>query len=255
MPSRFDHAIEITRDSIVLAIVPIAATLLSGSEIARVLSAGPGAGVSFPLPTGLPTLWTYVSVPNPVGAGSVAGPFSQVTFIPLLVVGLLITAALEAGFLGSLSRRLEGEPLAFVESVKRFTLRMVGVNLLRTVIVIAVFPLFVVPILALVAVLVLMYLTYGLPFVIVVRDTSFTEGLRATVSHALDGSLYAAFGAAHLFVGAITSVVLTFLLRNGGVFGILIGTLAVAVPAVFVGVYGLLVVRDRTPIETGEVPS
>jgi len=250
-PSRFERAIEITRDSVALAVVPVAATLLSGSKIARTLSAGPGGGVTFPLPTGLPTLWTYVSVPSVTGPGSAGGPLSLVAFIPLFVVGLLITAALEAGFLGSLSRRIDGGAFALVEGVKRFTLRMVGVNLLRAAIVFAVFPLVVVPPLAIVVVLGLMYLVYGLPFEVVVHDVDFRTALETTVSHALDGGPYATFGIAHLVAGAVASLFLTSLVRNGGVLGIVIATLVIAVPAVFVAVYGLLVFRDLTTVEAG----
>lgn len=250
MPPRFDRAIDITRDSVQLAAVPVAATLLSGSKIARTLSAGPGGGVSFPLPTGLPTLWTYVSVPSAAGTGSVGGPLSLVAFIPLFVVGLLVTAALEAGFLGSLMRRIDEEAIAFVESVKRFTLRMVGVNLLRAAIVLAVFPLLVVPPLAIVVVLGLMYLVYGLPFEIVVHDADFRTALETTVSHAFDGGLYATFGVAHLILGAVASLLLTSLVRNGGLLGIVIATLVIAVPAVLVAAYGLLVFRDLTTTET-----
>ena len=255
MPSRFDHALDITRDSIGLATVPVAATLLSGSKIARTLAAGPGGGVTFPLPTGLPTLWSFVSVPSATDPGSAGGPLSVVAFIPLFVAGLLITAALEAGFLGSLSRRIDREPIAFVKDVKRFAFRMVGVNLLRAAIVFAVSPLVVVPPLAIVIVLGLIYLVYGLPFEIVVNDAEFIEALESTVAHALDGGLYAAFGIGHLIVGAIASVFLTSLVRNGGILGIVIATLVIAVPAVFIATYGLLVIRDLTVADTGKASS
>lgn len=245
MPSRVDRAIEVTRHSLVLAVVPAVATLLSGSKVARALEAGPGGGVTFPFPTGLPTLWTYVSLPNAPGggSGSIGGPLSLVVFVPLFVLGLLVTSALEAGFLGSLARRIDDEPVAFLESVQRFALRIVGVNLLRAAIVFAVLPLLVVPPLAIAIILVLMYLVYGLPFEIVVRDTAFVTALKATVSHALDGGPYATFGVAHLLGGAIASVGLTLVVRNGGLPGVLLGTAVVAVPAVFVAVYGLFVFR------------
>lgn len=55
---------------------------------------------------------------------------------------------------------------------------MVGVNLLRAAIVFAVFLLVVVPPLAIVVVLGLMYLVYGLPFEIVVHDADFSSALQ-----------------------------------------------------------------------------
>lgn len=251
MPSTFDDALAFTRDSIDLAAVPIIATLLSLSKITQALEAGPGGGITFPLPTGLPTLWTYVSLPGgPAGGPSVSGPLAFTLFVPLFDVGLVLTSALEAGFLGSLNRRIDGRSTDFLGSVQRFTVRMVGVNLLRALVVFAVFPLMAVPPLAIVVILGLMYLIYGLPFEIVVRDVGFLAGVEATVSHAFDGGFYAVFGVAHLFAGAMGSLILTGIVRNGGVLGVLLGTALVAVPAVFVAVYGLLVFRE---LGTGEI--
>lgn len=244
MPSRYDRAVDVTRDSLPFALVPVAATLLSTANIARALAAGPGGGVVFPFPTGLPTLWSYVSLPGTVASGSIGGPLSLVAFVPLFLVGLVLTSALEAGFLGSLLRRLDGRRIDFVESVRRFVVRMLGVNVVRAAVVFAVAPLMVVPPLAILVVVVLMYLLYGLPFEVVVRDAAFTDAVETTVSHALDGGLYARFGLAHLVGGALGSLVLTTLVRNGGLPGILLGTALVAVPAVFVAVYGLLVFRE-----------
>lgn len=244
MPSRYERAADVTQDSLELALVPVAATLLSLSKVAQALQSPAGGGVTFPFPTGLPTLWTYVSLPNEPGGVSVGGPLSLVAFLPLFVVGLLVTSALEAGFLGSLSRRIDGRPTAFTESVRTFTLRMVGVNVLRAAIVFAVLPLLFVPPLAVLVLLALMYLVYGLPFVVVVADTGVREALSATVSHALEGGSYAAFGFGHLLAGAVVSLFVTGIVRNGGVLGVFLGTVAVAIPSVFVATYGLLVFRD-----------
>ena len=250
VPSRFERAVDVTQDSLDLAVVPVAATLLSLSKVTRALEGPPGGGVTFPFPTGLPTLWTYVSLPGGPGGVSPGGPLSLVAFLPLFVVGLVLTSALEAGFLGSLSRRIDGAPAAFVGSARRFTLRMVGVNLVRAAAVFAVLPLLVFPPLAVLVMLVLTYFLYGLPFEVVVGDVAVREAIEATLSHALEGAPYATFGFAHLLAGAAGSVVVTGVVRNGGVLGILVGTLAVAVPSVFVATYGLLVFRDlrgRTP--------
>jgi hypothetical protein len=256
MPSRYERAVSLTLDSPSLAVVPAVATLLSFSNVARVLVAGPGGGVSFPFPHGLPTLWTYVSVPSGSSGVSLGGPLSLVTFLPLFVLGLLLTSALEAGFLGSLSRHIDAgahtgtdrRPVAplpvFVESARRFTLRLVGVNLIRAGIVLAVFPLLFLPPLAFVAVLALSYLTYGLPFVVVAGDVTVRTALGVTWVLALDGGSYASFGVAHLVCGAAVSLVLTWAVRNVGVPGILVGTVLTAMPAVFVAAYGLLLVRD-----------
>lgn len=248
VPSRFDRAVAVTRNSLALAVVPAAASLLSGSKVARALSAGPGGGVTFPFPPGLPTLWTYVSLPNgPAGVGgggSIGGPLSLVAFAPLFLLGLVVTSALEAGFLGALADRIEGCPIDFVGNARRFVLRMVGATLVRTAVVLVAAPLLVLPPLAVAVVLVLTYLVYGLPFEIVARDAALGTALRATVAHARDGGAYAGFGVAHLVCGGAASLAITGLVRNGGLPGVLLGAAVVAVPSVFVAVYGLLVFRE-----------
>lgn len=247
MPSRLDRAIDVTRDSLWLATVPAVATLLSFSKVARALAVDGGGGVTFPFPAGLPTLWTYVSLPGGTGAGGPGGPLALIAFVPLFALGLVVTSALEAGFLGALAERLDGEPGDFAASVRRFTPRIVGVNLIRMGVVLAALPLLMVPPLAVVVVLGLSYLLYGLPFEVVARDAGIRAALEATVERALDGGDYAAFGAAHLLVGAVASLALTGLVRNTGILGVLLGTALVCVPAVFVAAYGLLLFREDAP--------
>jgi len=248
MPSRFDRAAAVTQYSVELAVVPFVASLLSLSKVQQALSAG-GGGVTFPFPSGLPTLWTYVSLPGVAGTGTgtAASPTALLTVVPLLLVGLLVTSALEAGFLGALDGRIGHSGRGFTGSVEQFTLRMVGVNLVRTAVVLVALPFVVVPpllVLALVAVVVLSYLTYGLPFVVVTQETGVVTALGRTVDYATDGGSYARFGFGHLVAGAVASLVLSVLARNAGVLGILVGAAIVAVPAVFVASYGLFVFRD-----------
>ena len=251
MPSRFDRAVEITEASLSLAWVPVVATLLSGSQVARALAAEGGGGVTFPLPAGLPTLWTYVSLPSgPAGVG-IGGPLSVALAVPLFLVGLLVTSALEAGFLGALNARIDGERPAFGDGIQRFTLRMVGVNLIRFGVVLVVVPFLVVGPLALLVVLTLSYLVYGLPFAVVVGDADLGTALSETVERATAGGEYAEFGLTHLAVGAVGSFVLSGAVRNLGPVGIVFGTAVVAVPAVIVAVYGLLLFREFEAGPTG----
>lgn len=251
MPSRFDRAVAVVRESLSLAVVPFAASLLSVSKVERALSAG-GGGFTFPFPSGLPTLWTYVALPGVAdpGVGTATGPGALLTVFPLFLVGLLVTSALEAGFLGALDarfgadRRLGSSQRGFLVGVRQFALRIVGVNLVRAAVVLVAFPFLILPPLALALVVVLSYLTYGLPFVVVTRDDALGTALGRTVDLATDGGAYAAFGVGHLLAGAVASVGLSVLARNGGLPGIVVGAAVVAVPAVFVAAYGLLVFRD-----------
>jgi hypothetical protein len=253
MPSRFDRAAALSRRSLTLAVVPFVASLVSLSKLRQALSAG-GGGITFPFPSGLPTLWTYVSLPGVAGPGvaTAATPAALLAVVPLFLVGLLVTSALEAGFLGALDGRIGDGERGFGASVAHFGLRMVGVNLVRTAVVLAALPFVVVPpliVIALVAVIVLGYLTYGLPFVVVTQEVGVVTALGRTVDHATGSGGYARFGFAHLLAGAVASVPLSILARNGGIPGILVGAAIVAVPAVFVAAYGLFVFRDL-----GEAP-
>jgi len=246
MPSRYARAVSVTRRSTALAVVPFVASLLSLSKVRQALATN-GGGITFPFPSGLPTLWTYVSLPGVVGTGPGAGPGSLALFVPLFLVGLLVTAALEAGLLGALDGRIDGTDRGFVGGVEQFTLRIVGVNLVRAAVVLVALPFVVLGPLVVVGfllVVVLSYLTYGLPFVVVTQDVGLGDALGRTVDLATDGGEYARFGFAHLLVGALASLVLSVLVRNGGIPGILLGAAVVAVPAVFVATYGLFVFRD-----------
>lgn len=244
MPSTAQRAANLTRESIVFALVPAVASLLSLSKIARALASQHGGGVTFPFPTGLPTLWTYVSLPSGPGGATIGGPLSIATFVPLFILGLVLTSALEAGFLGSLFGLIGDRDVDFLASAERFTLRMIGVNLIRAAVVFLVAPLLFFPPLAFAVIIGAMYLIYGLPFEIVVRDVGVVEALESTASTALDGGAYAGFGIAHLVGGAAGSILLTAIVRNAGMVGIIAGIALVSVPALYVAIYGLLVFRD-----------
>jgi hypothetical protein len=244
-----ERAAAVTRRSLPLALVPVVATLLDFDRVARALAAGAGGGVTFPMPPGLATLWTYASLPaGPVGGGP-GGPLSLVAWFPLFVLSLVVVSAMEAGFLGALSDRIDGRDAEFVPAVRRYTLRMVGVNVVRFAVVVAAVPFLVLGPLALIVAVALGYLVYGLPFEIVARDSSVGTALSRTVDRATDGGRYAGFALAHLLGGAAASLALSSLVRVG-VLGIAVGAAVVAVPAVFVSAYGLLLFRgfDRPDV-------
>ncbi|MEF8851753.1 MAG: hypothetical protein V5A28_04925 [Haloarculaceae archaeon] len=64
------------------------------------------------------------------------------------------------------------------------------------------------------------------------------------VERATDGGAYARFGLGHLLTGVVASLGLSLLARNGGVPGITLGAAVVALPAVFVASYGVVLFRD-----------
>lgn len=246
MPSRFDRAVAVTQESMVLAVVPVVATLLSLSKVQQALATAGGGGITFPFPTGLPTLWSYVSLPGVTAAGGITatGPGALLVFVVVFLVGLLVTSALEAGFLGALDGQVSSGDRGFVDGIEQFTLRIVGVNLIRAAMVLVALPFLILPPIAIIVVIVLSYFIYGLSFVVVVRDVRVLTALSETLEHAADAGDYATFAVGHLVAGAGASIVLSGLVRNAGIVGILIGAVVVAVPAVFVAVYGVLLFRD-----------
>lgn len=78
-----------------LAVIPVLASLLAYEKIVKTSSAGPGGGMTFPMPAALPDLWTFVSVPS-TGVSFELG-------VPLLLapVFFVLQATLVAGYLGS----------------------------------------------------------------------------------------------------------------------------------------------------------
>jgi hypothetical protein len=168
------------------------------------------------------------------------GTLALAIVVPLFVFGLVVTSALEAGFLGALDGRLDGRPPDFVGGVRTFTVRVLGVNLVRLGVVLVALPLLVVPPVAVLAVLALSYLLYGLPFEVVARDADVSSAIAATVGRAGEGGDYAVFGLGHLVAGAVASLVLSGFVRSAGLPGVAIGAVLTAVPAVFVAAYGLL---------------
>lgn len=244
-------AIDLTRTTLPLAVVPALASLLEFSKVAAMAAPRGGLGVTVPLPTGLPTLWTFVNA-TPLGGGAVAPAMAGAagTWLPLFLVGLVFTAALEAGFLGVLVARSADRYARFLDSSATYFARMLGINLLTLLVFVVGLPLLVFPPLAFAFVLVAGYLLYGLPFVVVIEDATVLEAVGVSIGYALDGGEYLAYAVGYLAVGTVGSVVLTAMVYNFGLVGILVGAVIVAVPALFVTAFGVVVFRSlrRPPV-------
>lgn len=91
--------------------------------------------------------------------------------------------------------------------------------------------------------LVVSYVLYGLPFVIVVERRRFRPTLARTLQLARSGGVYARFAVAHLVAGAAVSVPVSSLIR-GGLPGVAVAVAATAPVGVFVAAYGVVVFRE-----------
>lgn len=256
MPSRYVRARELTLESLQLAVLPVVLSVVAVNNIQRALQSPPGFGVTFPLPSAAGDLWTYTNVPG--GLGSLTGsPALTAGTVAGTVVGVVVAGAAQAGLLGTLAGRLDGDRISrerVLLAVGRFAPRLVGiavVQLLAVVVIVIVGRVFL-P-LAVVCSLAVGYLLYGWPFVVVVRDESLTDTLGVTLGLATEAGAYLRFGLGHAVAGAVLSVPLTWLVRNGGMTGVLLGSLLVAVPSLFVASYGLVLFRELA--RPGAAPS
>ncbi|NGM68759.1 hypothetical protein G6M89_07005 [Natronolimnobius sp. AArcel1] len=148
----------------------------------------------------------------------------------LIAIYGVIGAAITAGYLGGIDRRLRGERAAPLTCIAQFAPRMLlyyavffGAMLLALPI------LLIAPSLLLLAIPLLIligYLFYAVPFLLIVDDAGVLESFRRSYSFALSGGPYLSFALWHVVVTGICSLVLSVLASGGGV-GVLIALIVV----------------------------
>jgi hypothetical protein len=229
--ARLSEGWKFVEDHTTLAVVPFLSTFLGVSEMVRVLSfRGSHVGITFPFPAALVDLWTFVSVPNTGGIDGGAAFVVVATVLP-------IKAGLVAGYLGSIAEEFEVGRHDFSTNVTRYFLPMLGY--------VAVVLLFgsgsILPVLfagppgaggvAIVLfalVLLVSYLFYATPYLVVLRDDGLVEAIRGSYAYAIKGEEYAAFGITYLLTATVLSTVGTTLTVNFGAVGILLGAVLAA---------------------------
>lgn len=243
-PSRTDRARSLLRRRPALLAVPAFASLLSLSSLARALSADGGGGVTLPMPAGLPTLWTYVSLPPGTGV-SVAGGLAP--GLTVFFAGTVITGTLEAGLVGTLNGLADDRSPSFPTVAGRYATPIVLARLFLAGVVFAARPVFAaaswLAVLAAPTVVVVSYALYGLPFVVVTEQRGLSSALRRTLALAVHSHDYLWFALGHLAVGAVVSLPLSALARSG-VSGVLVALVVTAPVGVLVAAYGVVVFRN-----------
>lgn len=218
-------------DDLPLAAVPLVAGLLDVDNVRRVLAFRDGVhfGVAFRFPSALPDLWSFVSVPN-LGSGFHVSP--ALYLLPVLIP---IQAALVAGLLGSVREILLTGGYDFSRNVRRYfapvlvfvaLVRLVGLAAFSVAAVVPVAPLLLLVLFP--AFVVLSYLFYATPYLLVVADASVGEALSRSYAWAMAGGPYFSYGAGYLLFGAAVSVVATAVVVNLGALGVLVGVFATA---------------------------
>ncbi|MFC7044520.1 hypothetical protein ACFQH6_03045 [Halobacteriaceae archaeon GCM10025711] len=211
-----------------LAAVPLVSTLLGVDKVRRIVAFdGFHLGVQFNFPLPLVDLWTFVSLPTESGV-HVSPSLS------LLPVVVLVESALTAGYLGGIHRYLRDGEYAFLADVRRYFLRFLGFNALvwgSVAVAGALAVQTMTPALLLVVGLVgfvLAYLFFGAPYLFVVADAGFVDGLARSYSFARDEPAYTRYAVAYLLFVAVASVVTTAVVANLGLFGVAVGALVTA---------------------------
>lgn len=209
-----------------LAVIPFLATFLYLDNIRKAMGTpGTHLGVTFHFPTALPTFWTFVSLPNAT-TGIHVSP--TVYFAPIYVVA---ESVLTAGFLGSIREAVETERYDFAGNVRTYVRPLLGYTILVWTVLFAAFSVGVMAspliIIALLALLVLGFAFYGVPFLIVVDDCSLGEAFRESYELAVGNSNYAAFGVGYLVFVSLASIVGTVFI-NLGIPGIVLGAVCFA---------------------------
>ena len=218
-----------------LAVVPFAWSLVQVDAVARVLShGGVNLGVRFPVPSGLPTLWTFARAP--ATGITVDGPLGTSGVLPQyvgLAVPVVLGGLLAAGYLGELHAAMTASHgRGFVENVVRYGVRQVLYAGLVALVGLAVVGLAsAVPailLLAFPAFFVLGYLFYATPFLVVTEDRSLGGALDRSYRLAVDGGDHRSFFQRYLGAGALLSIPVTLVATNLGGAGVLLGALVTA---------------------------
>lgn len=250
-----DHALDsgvaVAADHPLLALVPLATALLAVENIQRVATfRGMHVGLSFPTPSSVVDVWTFVSVPQT----GVSGP-SAVPLVALPVY-VLVRGLLAAGYLGSIHDALRGRELAFAANVRQYAVPMVGLELLQLGAVLALVPLaelsvvLVVP--AGLGLLVAGYLFYGAPYLVAGADEGVVDALAHSYRLATDAGAYARFFGGLLVAGAALSALVTAVVVNLGLVGVLLGAVLAAPLGVAVNAAAMVVVAAPGATESRE---
>jgi len=207
-----------------LLAVPVVLTFLSFDAVRRVLAfEGFHVGIKFVFPEDVPTLWSFVSLPQAPGSG--VSPVG----ILLLFLGALIGAYLSAGYLGSIKENLERGDFDFMTNAGRFFLDFLWFRLLLSLfellLILAGLVLGPLIILALPVVLFISYLIYGVPYIIVSEGMGFEGALRKSVGLALTGGEYLEYGLKYLAFVALVSIPMTIVTVDFGLPGLVAGVL------------------------------
>jgi len=236
--------------------IPALVSLTNVGEIASVLSfRGTHFGIELPFPVPVGDLWSFVNTPDIGGGVGVSafgfGNISSPAVALLLALGyLIIYALLSAGYVGSIQQYRVESRYDFFTNATRYAFRYLVVTAVVFGVVLLMIPFALLSpvfiILWAVAVLLIGYLFWGAWFLIPVRDVGAIESLVLSYDLATGESTYLVWTLTHLVIGAVVSVLATWIVVAGGIIGILIGLFAVVPIGFVLTVASLHIIDDLT---------
>ncbi|WP_435065100.1 hypothetical protein [Halobaculum sp. EA56] len=245
-----------------LALVPIAFAVMNTEKIRRVATFdGAHVGMTFGYPMPVVTTWQFVSVPN-TGVNAYTGVPIEALPFALLTVPLVVLAQtlLTAGYFGSLRDVLTGSSPTFWRHCRAYFLPFllltvapllvllpIGLGMVGSVAAgsgagAAALFLVLVPVY-----LLLGYLFWATPYLVVLRDSGLLEAARASYDLAMDVGPYARYTGGYVLFVAGLSVVATALVVNVPIVGLVAGILGGGLLGVTVNVATMRFVAEIDP--------
>ncbi|WP_435359843.1 hypothetical protein [Haloarchaeobius sp. DFWS5] len=224
-----------------LFVFPVLATLVYPDRLGRLLSTDQVVSVQFAFPVGLGQLTTFVNAPIPPG-------FTISPLFFLMPLTLAVDAVLTAAFLGRLDAALQDRPRDDSAAVSRWFVPMLGLAafdfavLFAGVIFGVLGPLTL--LLVIPAVLVVGYLFFAAPYLVVLQDRGAVDALRASKDLALERGAYRSFAVQYFVAVAVVSLPLSMFVYGAGIFGVLFGMLVTAPLAVALSAATMQFVRN-----------
>lgn len=216
-----------------LALVPLFTGLSRWSDVVETATrAGQRVSVSFGFPYPPADLWTFATAPRSgvrgevVGLPGVVDAGLLVAPLAMVVIGLVVRSLLLAGYLGSIDQFLGEADYEFGRNVRRYGVRMLGYQAVVIATLLALAGTGLVDLdLLLVAIpvtLVLAYVFYLTPYLIVVEDRTTLDAFRRSALLTTDRIPAAVFFVVYVVLVAVASVPLSLVL-NAGIGGVVLG--------------------------------
>ena len=250
-----------TGDLLVLALVPLLSATIRVDELLRVLAFdGIHVGVRFAFPAMIVDGWTFISTPTADGVH-----VSPVLYLfPLAVV---VHGLLGAGYLGSIYRTISTESPAFddsvefdfVENVTRYGGRLLAYSaLVYSLLLPFVYVTLVAPgtavgvvLLGIPVGLLLWYLFFATPYLVVIADESLVGALGRSFDLATSGGAYVGYAARYFGFVLVVSLAVTTIAVNLHLVGVVIALIATAPLGVALNVATVDFLADLTGNDDG----